>query len=62
MCHARDFRMFEDRTQEKVDNAQLMRDRRASVIDSLLSDPNPNKESEKTKSEGTPVKEIAPAK
>lgn len=60
MCHARDFRMFEDRKQEKVEDAQLMQDRRAGVIDSLLSDAN--KQGEKTKPEGTPVKEIAPAK
>ena len=66
MCHARDLRdlrdlrMFADRKQTKVEDMQFMQDRRAGVIDTLLSDAN--KHSEKTKPEAAPIKEVAPAK
>jgi hypothetical protein len=57
MCHAGDW-MF--REQKKAEDAQAAQQRRTGVIDTLLKDAN--KQSEPTKPEETPVKEVAPAK
>ena len=46
--------------QKKAEDTQIVEERRAGLIDRLLN--AANKPGEKTKSEGTPVKEVAPAK
>ena len=58
MCYARDYKVFDD--QKKVEDTQVVEQRRAGLIDRLLN--AANKHGEKTKAEGTPVKEVAPAK
>jgi hypothetical protein len=58
MCYERDYRIFED--QKKAEDARVVQERRAGLIDRLLSDAN--KQGEKTKAEATLVKEDAPAK
>ena len=58
MCYARDYKVFDD--QKKVEDTQVVEQRRAGLIDRLLN--AANKHGEKTKPEGTPVKEVAPAK
>jgi hypothetical protein len=55
MCYAKDYKVYDD--QKKAEDTQIVQERRAGLIDRLL-----NAASEKTKSEGTPVKEVAPAK
>jgi hypothetical protein len=46
--------------QKKAQETRVKQEQRAGVIDKLLNDAN--KQGEKTKVEGTPVKEVAPAK
>ena len=58
MCYARDYKVFDD--QKKAEDTQVVEQRRAGLIDRLLN--AANKHGEKTKAEGTPVKEVAPAK
>jgi hypothetical protein len=58
MCYERDYKVFEDR--KKAEDTRVMQERRAGLIDRLLNDAN--KPGEKTKAEGTPVKDVAPAK
>ena len=57
MCYARDYKVFDD--QKKAEDT-VVQERRAGLIDRLLN--AANKHGEKTKAEGTPVKEVAPAK
>ncbi len=58
MCYTRDYKVFDD--QKKAEDTQVVQERRAGLIDRLLN--AANKHGEKTKAEGTPVKEVAPAK
>ena len=58
MCYERDYKIFEDR--KKAEDTRVAQERRAGLIDRLLN--TANKPGEKTKAEGTPVKEVAPAK
>jgi hypothetical protein len=58
MCYAKDYKVYDD--QKKAEDTQIVQERRAGLIDRLLN--TANKPGEKTKSEGTPVKEVAPAK
>jgi hypothetical protein len=46
--------------QKKAQDARIKQEQRAGVIDRLLNETN--KQGEKTEVEGTPVKEVAPAK
>jgi protein-disulfide isomerase len=46
--------------QKKAQETRVKQEQRAGVIDKLLNDAN--KQGEKTNLEGTPVKEVAPAK
>jgi hypothetical protein len=57
MCHAG---YWTYREQKKAEATQATQQRRAGVIDTLLRDAN--NQSEQTKPEETPVKEVAPAK
>jgi hypothetical protein len=56
MCHARDWKMFDERAQKKAEETE----RRAGVIDRLLNDAL--EQGEQTKPEAAPAKEPAPAK
>jgi hypothetical protein len=58
MCYAKDYKVYDD--QKKAEDTQIVHERRAGLIDRLLN--AANKHGEKTKAEGTPVKEVAPAK
>src|SRR6516164_7724652 len=58
MCYAKDYKVYDD--QKKAEDTQIVQERRAGLIDRLLN--AANKPGEKTKSKGTPVKEVAPAK
>ena len=58
MCWEIDYKFFSD--QKKAQEARIKREQRAGVIDQLLNEAN--KQGEKTNVEGTPIKEIAPAK
>jgi uncharacterized tellurite resistance protein B-like protein len=58
MCYAKDYKAFDD--QKKAKDTQVVQERRAGLIDRLLN--TANKDGEKTKAEGTLVKEVAPAK
>src|SRR5215831_7171256 len=58
MCYERDYKIFED--QKKAEDTRVVQERRAGLIDRLLN--AANKPGEKTRPEGTPVKEVAPAK
>ena len=58
MCYAKDYKVFDD--QKKAEDSQVVQERRAGLIDRLLN--AANKHGEKTKAEGTSVKEVAPAK
>ena len=58
MCYAKDYKIFDD--QKKAEDTQVVQERRPGLIDRLLN--AANKDGEKTKAEGTPVKEVAPAK
>ena len=59
-CHVlhESYKVFDD--QKKAEDTQVVQERRAGLIDRLLN--AANKHGEKTKAEGTPVKEVAPAK
>jgi hypothetical protein len=58
MCYAKDYKVFDD--QKKAEDTQVVQERRAGLIDRLLN--ATNNHGEKTKAEGTPVKEVARAK
>jgi hypothetical protein len=58
MCYERDYKIFEDR--KKAEDTRVVQERRAGLIDRLLN--AANKGCEKTKAEGTRIKEVAPAK
>ena len=58
MCYAKDYKFFDD--QKKAEDTQVVQERRAGLIDRLLN--AANTAGEKTKAEGTQVKEVAPAK
>ena len=58
MCWEIDYRYLAE--QKKAQDAQIKQEQRAGVIKDLLSDAN--KPSETPNAEGTPVKEVAPAK
>jgi hypothetical protein len=58
MCWEIDYKFFSD--QKKAQEARVKQEQRSGVIDQLLSEAN--KQGEKTNVEGTPIKEIAPAK
>ena len=58
MCWEIDYKFFAEL--EKARESRTKQEQRAGVIDSLLIEVN--KQSEKTKVEGTTVKEAAPAK
>ena len=58
MCYEIDYQIFA--AQKKAQEARIKQDRRAGVIDQLLSDAN--KQGEKSNVEGMPVEEVAPAK
>jgi protein-disulfide isomerase len=58
MCWEMDYKLFAE--QKKAQEIQVKQEQRAGVIDKLLN--GANKQGEKTKVEGTPVKEVAPAK
>ena len=57
MCWQIDYRFFAD---QKAQEARIKREQRAGVIDQLLNEAN--KQGEKTNVEGTPIKEVVPAK
>jgi hypothetical protein len=59
MCYAKDYKVYDERKKAEEDT-QVVQERRAGLIDRLLN--AANKPGEKTKAEGTPVKEVAPAK
>jgi len=58
MCWEMDYKLFAE--QKKAQETRVKQEQRAGVIDKLLNDAN--KQGEKTKVEGTPVKEVTPAK
>jgi hypothetical protein len=58
MCWEMDYKFFAE--QKKAHETWIKQEQRAGVIDRLLS--VANEQSEKTKVEGAPVKEVAPAK
>jgi len=58
MCYEIDYQIFA--AQKKAQEARIKEERRAGVIDRLLSDAN--KPGDDSKTEGAPVKEVAPAK
>ena len=55
MCYAKDYSLFDD--QKKAEDTQVVKERRAGLIDRLLN--AANKQDAKT---AAPVKEVAPAK
>ena len=58
MCWEIDRKLFAE--QKNAQETRVKQEQRAGVIDKLLNDAN--KQGEKTNVEGTPVKEVAPAK
>ncbi len=58
MCWEIDYKFFAEH--KKAQHARVKQEQRAGVIDRLLNETN--KQGEKTEVEGTPVKEVAPAK
>jgi hypothetical protein len=60
MCHGRDWRMFEELRQKKAEDVPAAQDRRAEVIETLLSEAK--KQGEGAKPAAVPVREAAPAK
>ena len=60
MCHARDFRTFDVRSQKKAEDPQIAEARRSGVIENLLR--GADEQTKKTIPEQAPVKETAPAK
>ena len=59
MCHARDFRHFEQ-AKRKAAEDEIARSRRAEVVEDLMS--GAKKEAERAAAEPTQAKEPAPAK
>ena len=59
MCWEVDYKFFAEQ-QKKAQDARIKQEQRAGVIDRLLNDANT--QSEKPEVEGTPVKEVVPAK
>src|SRR5262245_40780963 len=51
MCYSKEYKVFRD--QKKAEETRIVQERRAEVIDRLLNEAN------KTKAEGTAIKEIA---
>jgi peptide subunit release factor 1 (eRF1) len=58
MCWEIDYKFFAE--QKKAQDARIKQEQRAGVIDWLLNEAK--KQGEKIEVEGTPVKEVAPAK
>jgi hypothetical protein len=58
MCYEIDYELFA--AQRKAQEARIKQEQRAGVIDKLLNDAN--KQGDDTKTEGTPVNEVIPAK
>ncbi len=58
MCWEIDYQFFAER--KKAQDARIKQEQRAGVIDRLLTEAN--KQGEETEAEGTPAKEVAPAK
>ena len=58
MCYEIDYKFLAE--QKKAQEARIKQERRAGVVDQLLNDAN--KQGDDAKTEGTPVKEVAPAK
>jgi hypothetical protein len=58
MCYAKDYNLFDD--EKKAEDTQVVKERRASLIDRLLN--VTNKHGEIAKADKTLVKEVAPAK
>jgi hypothetical protein len=58
MCWEIDYKFSAE--QKEAQDARIKQEQRAAVIDRLLNEAN--KQGEKTEVEGTPVKEVAPAK
>jgi hypothetical protein len=58
MCWEIDYQFFAER--KKAQDARIKQEQRAGVIDRLLTEAN--KQEEQTEAEGTPAKEVAPAK
>ena len=58
ICWEMDYKLFAE--QKKAQEVGIKQEQRAGVIDTLLNEAN--KQGEKTNIEGTPVKEVAPAK
>ena len=59
MCHARDFRHFEQAKRKPVED-EIARSRRAEVVENLMS--GASKEGERVRAERAPTSEPAPAK
>src|SRR5262245_39129056 len=57
MCYAKDYNLFDD--EKKAEDTQVVKERRASLIDRLLN--VANRHGEMAKADKTPVKEVAPA-
>ena len=58
MCWEIDYQFLAE--QKKAQETQIKQQRRAGLVDQLLTDAN--QQSQEAKVEGTPVKEVAPAK
>jgi hypothetical protein len=58
MCYEIDYEIFA--AQRKAQEARIKQEQRAGVIDQLLNEAN--KQGADTKTEGTPVNEVIPAK
>jgi hypothetical protein len=58
MCYEIDYQILA--TQKKAEEARIKQEQRAGVIDQLLNEAN--KQSDDTKTQGTPVNEVIPAK
>jgi hypothetical protein len=58
MCYEIDYQIFA--AQKKAQEARIKQEQRAGVIDQLLNEAN--KQGDDTKTEGTPVNEVIPAK
>jgi hypothetical protein len=58
MCYEIDYEIFA--AQRKAQEARIKQEQRAGVIDKLLNEAN--KQGDDTKTEGTPVNEVIPAK
>jgi protein-disulfide isomerase len=58
MCWETDYKVLAE--QKKAQETRIKQQRRADLIDQLLNDAN--QQGKETKVEGTPAKEVAPAK